>query len=402
MTCPKCDTSECKFGEDACVCESLGEYCYSEFTYTYDIFLASLFLLQGYNLIYASMFTLEILRRKVIIFCPTACTDCCSRLCCRCCCEGGEEGRVESTSTRNLMKSQRRFSAMEIIILLTFFGLIIRLTWVVTVINGRTASVVLVDQYTESILLKVPQILWMSAFLYTALVWRRLADKCSSLTGRGAQSSKAAYQKLSYKVNGSAFILIIVVIPMYMYGMVYDPMILMITDHCLLLVCLVVILLGIRFGRKLIWQLQTTILGGEIIPTIRFVVFASSSSAILLIVCAVAYNLKMREKGRMWAMGYSTIVHHVCEFTLVYALLATKKSSRRRVLQQQGASRPSGINVRAASVRSSSQFNAMKQSGGAPKKTRKLSKRERSDEKMRKMERKFERPEVMKTTQALI
>ena len=61
-------------------------------------------------------------------------------------------------------------SAMETIILLTFFGLIIRLTWVVTVINGRTASVVLVDQYTESILLKVPQILWMSAFLYIALV----------------------------------------------------------------------------------------------------------------------------------------------------------------------------------------------------------------------------------------
>ena len=61
---------------------------------------------------------------------------------------------------------------METIILLTFFGLIIRLTWVVAIVNGRTASVVLVDQYTESILLKVPQILWMSAFLYTALVWR--------------------------------------------------------------------------------------------------------------------------------------------------------------------------------------------------------------------------------------
>ena len=79
-------------------------------------------------------------------------------------------------------------------------------------------------------MLKVPQILWMSAFLYTALVWRRLADKCSSLTGRVAQSTKAAYQKLSYKVNGSAFFLICVCLPVYTYGYIRDPMILVLVE----------------------------------------------------------------------------------------------------------------------------------------------------------------------------
>ena len=33
MSCPKCEdlgVIDCKFGEDSCICESLGEYCYSE------------------------------------------------------------------------------------------------------------------------------------------------------------------------------------------------------------------------------------------------------------------------------------------------------------------------------------------------------------------------------------
>ena len=94
-------------------------------------------------------FTIEILQRKFFVFCPGCYTECCFRWCCRCCFLGDEEeGRVQSTSTRNLMRSQKRFSAMESIILLTWFGIVIRMSWVVAIINGRTASVVLVDQYT--------------------------------------------------------------------------------------------------------------------------------------------------------------------------------------------------------------------------------------------------------------
>ena len=116
-------------------------------------------------------------------------------------------------------------------------------------------------------------------------------------------------------------------------------------------------------------------------------------TAFVMFLAVCAYNLQFRSRGRYWALGYSFLVHHVCEFTLARSLLATKRSSRARSRQQNAlASRPSGINIRAGAS-----FNAMRQEGG-----RRMSKREKSDDKMRRMERKFEKKEVGKTTQAII
>lgn len=64
----------------------------------------------------------------------------------------------------------------------------------------------------------------MSAYLYTALVWRRLSDKCTNLT-RNTQAKKS-YEKLAFKVNGMAFFLLIVILPLYIYGnMKYPPLV---------------------------------------------------------------------------------------------------------------------------------------------------------------------------------
>ena len=164
-----------------CICTRLGEYCYNQYPYyAYDIFLGVTLLLQGINLFYSGYFTYGILKKKILGTCPCV-FYCCPDGCCI-------PEAVGSTSTRNLMKSQKRFSAMESIIILTFVGLLVRVFWLCTIVNGRNASVVLVDQYVEGVLLKAPQILWMSAYLYTALVWRRLSDKCTNLTNR--QSTK--------------------------------------------------------------------------------------------------------------------------------------------------------------------------------------------------------------------
>ncbi|GMI02319.1 hypothetical protein TrLO_g7412 [Triparma laevis f. longispina] len=415
-TCPLCDSDpdlsdSCVFGEKTCICTRLGEYCYNQYPYyAYDVFLVVTFLMQGINLVYSGWFAFEILKKKVLGICPCV-TWCCPGWCCI-------PEVVGSTSTRNLMKTQKRFSAMESIIILTFAGVLVRCIWLCTIINGRNASVILVDQYTEGVLLKTPQILWMSAYLYTALVWRRISDKCTNLT-RNTQAKKS-YEKLAFKVNGMAFFLLIVILPLYIYGNMKYPPLVAYVDYCLMLCVITVSIAGRNFGKQLILQLNSSILGGEIIPTINYVLRCSVSAAWLVIITGLLYNIFFRGEGKWFALGFSFIVHDICEFLLCHALLKTKMDSKSKKKQDNAHSmKLTGINVQGSkrgmngrqpsSMRFSEMFEARSSAaasvagrGGGLQKERRPSKRDLSDQKMKRLEQHFHKPKIVRTNQAVI
>ncbi|GMH66064.1 hypothetical protein TrST_g10196 [Triparma strigata] len=405
-TCPLCDDTDladtCVFGEATCICTRLGEYCYNQYPYyAYDIFLGVTLLLQGINLFYSGYFTYGILKKKILGTCPCV-FYCCPDGCCI-------PEAVGSTSTRNLMKSQKRFSAMESIIILTFVGLLVRVFWLCTVVNGRNASVVLVDQYVEGVLLKAPQILWMSAYLYTALVWRRLSDKCTNLTNR--QSTKKSYEKLAFKVNFMAFFLLLIVLPLYIYGNLSYPPLVAFVDYFLMVCVITVSVAGRGFAKQLILQLNSSILGGEIIPTINYVLRCSVTAAWLVILVGLLYNLFFRGTGKWYALTFSAIVHDICEFLLCHGLLKTKMDSMSKKRTDAAHSmKLTGVNITGArrglsSKNSSMRFSEMSEArtkAASLQKERRPSKRDLSDLKMKRLEQHFHKPKIGRTSQAMI
>jgi len=111
---------------------------------------------------------------------------------------------MRPTSARPGAGGLKRLSAMEAIIVLTTGGSFIRLIWCIIVVNGRTATSMLLSPSYESVFLKGPQIFWIAAFFYTALVWERLSQQASSLQTRKEGKKASATGPLT-KGGGAQF-----------------------------------------------------------------------------------------------------------------------------------------------------------------------------------------------------
>jgi len=280
--------------------------------------------------------------------------------------------------------------------ILTFLGCALRFTWVITIVNGRNAKAVLVSAGVESILLKVPQIFWIAAFLYTALVWRRLADQCSKLAHHKT-NQKRTLAKLSLKINLFNLLLIGCCIPAYIVGNVSYPYLVWWVDYFMTFVVFGIFCLGVRFGWQLInqvrkgrggvyvdyfvlflipshltrpsylrsylrsSQLETSVLADILIPTIKWVLRVASMGCWTTIIASFAYNMYFRGKGQWYALGYATMVHHFAETMLVLALLKTKKDAVKRAKANEnmkgGMARGIGLGIGSRAA-SSSKFNS--------------------------------------------
>ncbi|GMH57753.1 hypothetical protein TrRE_jg9281 [Triparma retinervis] len=303
-SCPMCDEDiDCTFGQEDCVCSYVGEYCFSQYNkyHLYDIFWVSAFLIHLYLLYLSGFFFWEIFKRKAIACCPNCLPSCCL--------DEGSSGSSRPISGR--IRSKRRFSAMESIIILTFTGCALRFTWVVSIVNGRNSSSVMVSPPVESILLKI---------------------------------------------NLFNIILICVLVPTYVVGNLHYPYLVWWVDYILMGCVFATFLMGVRFGWQLINQLETSILADTLIPTIKYVLRVSSIGTWIVIICSLLYNLYLRGRSEWFALGYATFVHHIAEPLLITALLRTRRDAHKRT--QATKKRESkhlsqgGIGARAMSSRS--------------------------------------------------
>ena len=216
--------------------------------------------------------------------------------------------------------------------------------------------------------------------------------------------------------------------PTYVVGNLHYPYLVWWVDYILMSCVLAVAFMGVRFGWQLINQLETSILAETLIPTIKYVLRLSSIGTWIVIILSLVYNLYLRGTSEWCALGYATCVHHIAEPLLVTALLKTKRDSHKRTQltkKRESKSQVGGIGARAMSSRStfkggsfrnsakipagSMRFTEMKSEcetikegeGRDSQAPRKMSKREASDSKMRRLE--LEKESVPKSpTSALL
>ena len=76
-----------------------------------------------------------------------------------------------------------------------------------------------------------------------------------------------------------AFFLLLIVLPLYIYGNLSYPPLVAFVDYFLMVCVITVSVAGRGFAKQLILQLNSSILGGEIIPTINYVLRCSVTAA---------------------------------------------------------------------------------------------------------------------------
>ena len=225
----------------------MGEYCFSDFGRAYDFWFVTIFIIDTFLMLLGLKYTLEIVKAKHAKYADK------------------DAWRKSSSS-----KSNRKLTAMESIIFLTFMGSLMRWVWIIFQVNGRHDSVILDPLILDAFLLKCPQVFWLCGFFHLSLVWKRLGDQSQQMSKK--QASKSAYERLAVRVLALNALLMGIVLPVYIIGLIYSPPLANYADYFIFVMCLACTLLGGKFGYTLCKELDKTIVGKKIIPTIKWTI----------------------------------------------------------------------------------------------------------------------------------
>ena len=202
-------------------------------------------------------------------------------------------------------------------------------------VNSRhPSSSLFLNTTLSAIFLKLPQIFWLSSYLYTALVWQRLLSQSVSLGAK--KSSQGRTAKLAFRINAFNGILLLVLVPMYVAGCVAFPFLTKLVDLLLMITILGVSGAGIKFGLNLNKELATTSSGKALVPTIKGVIVMGCTGSFSSIFFGFAYIFYLRpSRSKIVQLGFSFVIHQFCEFLIVMALLKTKMDSVKRIKHQE-------------------------------------------------------------------
>ncbi|GMI49934.1 hypothetical protein TeGR_g7780, partial [Tetraparma gracilis] len=135
---------ECIWNEAGCVCKTIGEVCYSDHGVAYDLFLA----VMGISFAYLTVQSFIWTRAAILAF-----------------------AKADSK------KKQKGYSPMDKIMFMSTAACLLRFIWVIAIFNGRRGEDVIGGLAADTVLVKVPQILWMGSYVYLVLVWRKLLSQ---------------------------------------------------------------------------------------------------------------------------------------------------------------------------------------------------------------------------------
>jgi hypothetical protein len=287
----------CNVAESSCVCRAAGDTCYKDFKALYDLFLIVLFCIFLYEFVYAFR---------------------CSYV-----------ATIQRFERKRVNSKTGHFTPLDKILILTTISNFIRCLWIISIIPGRHADDMLFGPIGDAVLLKAPQILWQSGFLYLALVWKQLLDQMESMKKNNREADKA----MERKVNLITVVFSLVCIPLSFLGVSVSGLFTMILNLIQLFSGVVLIYKAKVFGHTLADKMKKIAKAEILVMTIKKTInWAIAASTILFF--AVLFNFYGQANlGRWWMFSLWMLVHGP-EVMLCHALMLTKRAQNNKQIAE--------------------------------------------------------------------
>ena len=294
-SCLVCDTSEapCELNSE-CICRESGDTCYKDYGILYDIWLAVFFVIFFYEFAYAFRVTyksfLERQERK-----------------------------------RSGKKDAGHFTPLDKILCLSTVGNFIRCVWIISIIPGRSTEDVMFGGLGDAVLLKLPQVLWQSGFLYLALVWKRLLDQLETMKKNNRKEAKAE----EHKVNIASLVFCVVCIPLSFLGQTVNANLTKVLNLIQLFSGCVLIYKAKKFGRELAGKMKHIPKAATLVTTIRQTIDMAIIATVVLFLSIFVNFYGMEHWGAPWMYALWVLVHGG-EVALAHALMLTKRAQENK------------------------------------------------------------------------
>ena len=148
-----------------CLCGSTGETCISDFGISFTVWWASTLAL------HLALFLLGAFFLK--------------------------ERRAEMIDPKTSAK-KKKVSPMDKVTFLATAGSFLRTVWVVNTFTGRNHDSQMFGNIGDALLVKIPQIVWLSGVLYLVLVWKMLLVQSETMS-KGNKDSIVKLEKVSFE-----------------------------------------------------------------------------------------------------------------------------------------------------------------------------------------------------------
>ncbi|GMH72694.1 hypothetical protein TrRE_jg11652, partial [Triparma retinervis] len=218
---------------------------------------------------------------------------------------------------------KKKVSPMDKVTFLATAGSFLRTVWVVNTFTGRNHDSQMFGNIGDALLVKIPQIVWLSGVLYLVLVWKMLLVQSETMS----KGNKDSIVKLEKSVGKATFALFIFMMPLYLLGNAGFPQLLGLADLILIFAAIFLVFKGLFFATKL-----TKALGGEtadesrktLIKTITKTVYVMSISCLsgtaLSVYLLFVFDRTQKDANVTLTMIFWFYFHFICEGGICYSM----------------------------------------------------------------------------------
>ena len=214
-----------------------------------------------------------------------------------------------------------------ITIMVNIFVQVIRCIWLLCIFQGRVPGDIIGGIVFESIIIKLGQCLMFTEFFTIILVWKNLVDSSTSMKKLSKEDERRSY----YQALLFSLILILAVFPLAILGSVLSPIFGTISNFILLIFVICLLIGGIMYSykiRKLLANGMKDSKKKDAIRSIMLVVhtFTFLGSLCFVVVILNTFGLLSAPQLKVWVWWF---VIHTCEIVLLN-LLAYSVSQKAR------------------------------------------------------------------------
>lgn len=230
---------------------------------------------------------------------------------------------------------------MEKIVLLVFWACLLRFIWYILIIPGRHGSVVWGGVVLEGILLKIPQLLWMSAYFFLASTWKRLAAQAATMK----KVNHKAQEKMDKRINMITIFMVVGLVPLYILRVAAGITMLNILVNFLMLLIIILLLYSSTFGFTLAKELGDNPLG----KMIKLCCIQAINCAVVMVLGLVT-NLMGMTQGSSTSRFIFWMTIHIPEIVAAQTLLVTKIKQRAKHIKHDRGSTATSTASTAATI----------------------------------------------------
>ncbi|GMI22032.1 hypothetical protein TeGR_g8493 [Tetraparma gracilis] len=288
---------ECTFEEEDCVCRVVGMTCYKQFGYAYDAWVIVMFLLFFYEFLYSLRCSIKATKERF--------------------------ARAKKDPKTG------HFQPLDKIVIFATLGNLLRCIWIIHVWPGMSNNDNMFGSVAHAVLLKLPQILWQSGYLYLTLVWRKLLQQMERMK-KGDRKSEVAMVR---KVNIATFVFALICIPLSFIGTTTNESFTDILNLIQLLSGVTLVVMAKRFGWELASKMQHIAKAATLIETIRSTINMASVATVVLF-ATIMFNFYAQSRFGGWWMYCLYTFIHFSEFVLSHSLMLTKRAQENKKIAE--------------------------------------------------------------------